>query len=758
MAKPGMMMNDNDPNESKSSGSSLNPHKGERDELDDDLKGIPSFILDLQQTQPTLNIMTCGDVSHGKSTLLAALSGEKTGKYSAEIRNNMTIRLGYTSCKIWKCLLCPRPQCYFSTHSDTKIKKIKCKHCDSTPKNGAVILIRHLSFVDVPGHAHLMQTMVSAACVSDAAILVIDASSKLCPGKQTEQHCSAINLLGLMKEKQIIVAQNKIDITDHSAACLNYERIRNYLSTFSTKLAYNTPVIPISAQSKLNIDALCGSIVHDLPSYSSKLNNKVNLTTNGLRMNIIRSFDVNRAKDLATDHDIDTIAGGIIGGAVLNGHIKVGQLIEIRPGYIKKKRLKKYKDKIVNKLQPQWEAQPIITRVISLKYGKNGATVAYPGGNVGVQTNVDPSLTKSDRMCGHIVIDADNNNPPPIFNKFVMSYVFLSDHEERQKEFKILEPIRVNIGSMKMKAEIVKKNIGDFNGVLVVLEAPICANIGDPVGICRSGKQKEWSFVGGGIIRKTKNIKIVSDEEREIKQQTIEPDHDHDNDNKLNLEQLKKCDNTNLVKVLTKYLNHNDHARLKQHQNKIISYFIEHKVNGQMMAHINGKEFIKKIGEHLQEKKKLNGAIFQLYKTIRIHQYDQVKSSKSKPKATSKVSQSPKKGLKSREPSKNAMIFENGKNEIVGIDKNKNKVHLYYQQRTGRKGMTTIVGLPQNLNFSKLLKKMKKKWSSGGTILKDDADEIGPVIKLNGDFRDKVKAFLVEQYIVDKDQITKHGY
>merc|ERR1719411_156734 len=125
-------------------------------EIDIDLKGIPSFILDLQQIQPTLNIMTCGDVSHGKSTLLAALSGEKTGKHSKEKKQNMTIRLGYTSCKIYKCLQCPRPDCYFSAHSDAKTPN--CPICN-TPHP---LLIRHLSFVDVPGHSQLMQTMVSA--------------------------------------------------------------------------------------------------------------------------------------------------------------------------------------------------------------------------------------------------------------------------------------------------------------------------------------------------------------------------------------------------------------------------------------------------------------------------------------------------------------------------------------------------------------------------------------------------------------------
>ena len=58
-----------------------------------------------------------------------------------------------------------------------------------------------------------------------------------------------------------------------------------------------------------------------------------------------------------------------------------------------------------------WTAQPIRTTVKSLKYGKNAATNGYPGGNVGIQTNIDPSLTKGDGMCGHVVIDTSNPNP-----------------------------------------------------------------------------------------------------------------------------------------------------------------------------------------------------------------------------------------------------------------------------------------------------------------------------------------------------------
>ena len=103
--------------------------------------------------------------------------------------------------------------------------------------------------------------MVAATSVADGAILVIDASKK-CPGKQTSQHLDAIN--NERKSNNYLI--------NHSKACLSYEEIRNYLTTFGDdKLAYNTPIIPISAQSKLNIDALCNSIINNLPKYSMRL-------------------------------------------------------------------------------------------------------------------------------------------------------------------------------------------------------------------------------------------------------------------------------------------------------------------------------------------------------------------------------------------------------------------------------------------------------------------------------------------------------
>ena len=60
--------------------------------------------------QATINIGTIGHVSHGKSTLVNAITGVKTQRHSLERIRNITIKLGYANAKIYKCA-CPDPDC-----------------------------------------------------------------------------------------------------------------------------------------------------------------------------------------------------------------------------------------------------------------------------------------------------------------------------------------------------------------------------------------------------------------------------------------------------------------------------------------------------------------------------------------------------------------------------------------------------------------------------------------------------------------------
>ncbi|CAO1635784.1 unnamed protein product [Jaminaea pallidilutea] len=82
-------------------------------------------------------------------------------------------------------------------------------------------------------------------------------------------------------------------------------------------------------------------------------------------------------------------------------------------------------------------------------------------------------------------------------------------------------------------------------------------------------------------------------------------------------------------------------------------------------------------------------------------------------------------------------------------------VHIRIQQRNGRKTLTTLQGLPKEYDVKKILKAFKKDFACNGTLVEDP--ELGEVIQLQGDQRQKIAAFLVEVGI-PKDTVRVHGF
>ena len=84
------------------------------------------------------------------------------------------------------------------------------------------------------------------------------------------------------------------------------------------------------------------------------------------------------------------------------------------------------------------------------------------------------------------------------------------------------------------------------------------------------------------------------------------------------------------------------------------------------------------------------------------------------------------------------------------------KVHIRVQQRNGRKCITTVQGLADDLDVKRICKAFKKNFSCNGAITKD-ADN-GEIIQLSGDQRTNTKDFLVDQEICKASQIVIHGF
>jgi len=397
--------------------------------------------------QPEVNIGMIGHVDHGKTTLTEALSGEWTDRHSEEIRRGISIRLGYADTTFYKC-----PEC--GTYGTDK----KCKKCGAKTE-----MLRAVSFVDAPGHETLMATMLSGASLMDGALLLIAANEK-CPQPQTKEHLMALNIAGV---RNIVVVQNKIDLVTQEEAYQNYLEIKEFLKG---SVAEDAPIIPVSAHHDANISVLIETIEKTIPTPERD-------RTKPARLFTARSFDINtpgkRPKDLK---------GGVIGGSLIQGVLKVGDEIEIAPG------VKEVDD---------WA--PLQTKVVSLHAGGKSRKEIGPGGLAAVGTELDPQITKSDSLNGRVI--GIPGTLPPVRHTLTMETHLLDRVVGSQKEIEVEgiktgEPLMMNIGTTTTVG-IVKS--GRAESAEMKLKLPICAEEGQRVAISRRIGNK-WRLIGYGII------------------------------------------------------------------------------------------------------------------------------------------------------------------------------------------------------------------------------------------------------------------
>jgi translation initiation factor 2 subunit 3 len=405
--------------------------------------------------QPECNIGTIGHVDHGKTTLVEAITGVWAAKHSEELKRGITIKLGYADAPIYKCPKCDEPQCYCTTPT--------CPSCGSKTE-----FQRAISFVDAPGHEALMATMLSGAAIMDGAILVI-AADEPCPQPQTREHLAAAEIIGI---RNLIIVQNKIDIVDKNRAIKSYQEIKEFVKG---TIAENAPIIPVSAQHRINIDALIQAMEAIIPTPKRDL-------TKPPRMFIARSFDINKPGTA-----IEDLAGGVIGGTILQGKFKVGDEIEIRPG-------------ISVKEGGTTEYQPIFTEIVSLFAGGRSLNEAHCGGLIGVGTLLDPSLTKADGLTGNIV-GKPGKLPTTLSTITLEAQLF--EHLLGTKEMLAIEKINkgenllLDIGTSITVGEVTSVKAED---ITLKLARPVCAEKDSRVALSRKIGGR-WRLIGYGVIK-----------------------------------------------------------------------------------------------------------------------------------------------------------------------------------------------------------------------------------------------------------------
>ena len=399
--------------------------------------------------QPVLNIGMVGHIDHGKTTLLYQLTGVWTDTHSEELKRGITIKLGYADAMIRKCEKCGK----FTT-------KTKCE-CGGKAQD-----IRYVSFIDAPGHEMLMATMLGGAAIIDAALLVIAANEPF-PQPQTKEHLLALEAKEI---KQIIIVQNKLDLVTKEQALAQHQEIRNFLKNTVAKDAI---IVPLCAQQGVNVDALL-EIITNLKIPTRDTSSKPSFF-------IARSFDVNRPGTKAKD-----LVGGILGGTLKKGMLKIGDEIEIKPGLAIKK-------------HDKTEYKTIKTKITGLRAGSNNLQEALPSGSLAIQTSLDPLMTKADSLSGCIMSLA--GTLPEVVYKIKLKLNLFKEIVGAKEPLKI-DPLKINEYLMlSVNTSITVGTVIKVKGdeAEMYLKIPIVPFANERIGLARN-YSGHWRLIGWGDI------------------------------------------------------------------------------------------------------------------------------------------------------------------------------------------------------------------------------------------------------------------
>ena len=413
---------------------------------------LPDWYIKKYGHQPCVNIGTAGHVDHGKTTLIQALTGVWTSAHSEELKRGITIRVGYADAAFYKCKSCDPPLGYSVTP--------KCNNCGKESE-----LSRVVSFVDSPGHESLMANMLSGSALIDGAILVIAANEKV-PQPQTKEHLLALQTLGI---QQIVLVQNKADLVSYEDAMANHNDIIKFVKGTN---AAKAPIIPISAQSKLNIDALIGAI-------ESTIETPKREESKNTVMHVLRSFDVNRPGT-----KIKNIKGGVIGGSIIQGSLKVGDEIEIKPG-------------LANEKNNKYES--IRTQIASLGTGAGLVDEVKPGGLVAIGTKLDPSMTRSDSLIGSVIGKPDTlpeNSTSAKLEVNLFDTAVGSSDEIKVSSVQVGESLRLSIGTAPILSKVTSVR---GEKIEVQFKRPVCLFEKGKVALSRRIAER-WRLIGAGVV------------------------------------------------------------------------------------------------------------------------------------------------------------------------------------------------------------------------------------------------------------------
>jgi len=218
-------------------------------------------------------IGTAGHVDHGKSTLIAALTGTHPDRLKEEQAREMTIELGFG----WLTL----------------------------PNN------EEIGIVDVPGHRDFIENMLSGIGGIDAALLIIAADEGVMP--QTKEHLAILDLLQIPAGLIILTKTDLAsDITPEGGSAWLDLVSTDIRAAVSDTVLQDAPILRVSAKAKMGLNELISAIEKLLEEKPARLD------LNRPRLPIDRVFTMSGF-------------GTVVTGTLSDGHLSVGDEVQLLP-------------------------------------------------------------------------------------------------------------------------------------------------------------------------------------------------------------------------------------------------------------------------------------------------------------------------------------------------------------------------------------------------------------------------------------------
>lgn len=328
----------------------------------------------MSSRRPHLNLVICGHVDHGKSTLMGHLL------YLVGAIDERTVReyeeqakaLGKESFKYAWVL--------------DRLKEER--------ERGLTIDLAFVKFetgkffftiIDAPGHRDFIKNMITGASQADAALLVVSAKKgeyevSIQPGGQAREHAFLLMTLGV---RQLVVAINKMDDATVNWSQKRFEECRSGVARLLRTIGFNVakiPIVPVSAWTGDNI---------------VKPSEKMTWYKGPTLLKALDTFEVPPKpvdKPLRIPvQDVYTITGvGTVPvGRVETGVLKEGQTVIFMPAGVK------------------GEVRSIETHHVRIKE-------AYPGDNIGFNVR---GIARTDIRRGNVA--GPLSSPPTVAREFI---------------------------------------------------------------------------------------------------------------------------------------------------------------------------------------------------------------------------------------------------------------------------------------------------------------------------------------------------